>query len=94
MEIGKTGRRSQIFGIIADWLDKQQVYGLGETEEATWSYIQKVAADLGYGAPFDWEQKAINAFLIEKGAGCLACFAAWGFYHDFKVAEARNNYAA
>lgn len=39
---------------------------------------------LGYGAPFDHEQREINRMLVEQHANEFACLAVWKYYQDSK----------
>ena len=76
---------------VQTWLDKDAPQSGRCSPEQTQAYINKVTSDMGYGFPFDREQKALNAYLIKKGADLLAlCFTAWGLYHDLKLRPTSN----
>lgn len=61
-----------------------------ESQEDSQVAILKAAAEFGFGAPFDREQKAINAMLLDKCANVIVCRVAWGFYYDSKLIEAKK----
>lgn len=59
-----------------------------ETADESQVAIERACQEYGFGAPFDREQKAINAMLLEKLANVIVCRVAWGFYYDSKLIEA------
>ena len=61
-----------------------------QSEEESRDAISKASQEFGYGAPFDREQKAINAMLLDKLANVIVCRVAWGFYYDSKLIEAKK----
>lgn len=79
-----------VVSIVDDWFaDNQELVSVNsvtETEQA----IEETTQALGYGYPFDREQKAINEILIDNRASKIACMTIWGFYHDFKFALVRS----
>jgi len=80
---------SPIIETIIEWLGdmspKHTTNSLGETLTA----VSEAVLLLGYGAPFDKEQRTINALLADRLAGKIACIVVWGFYHDSKMVEAK-----
>ena len=67
---------------VMAWLEEDLPQQTKCTYEQTRAHIEKVTSNLGYGVPFDREQKALNAFLVRQGADLLACLAVWGIYHE------------
>lgn len=79
---------------ISDWLLDIPPSLQVQSDNIFQQNLDNVIARLGYGAPFDVEQRAINDMLKAKRAGKIACAIAWGYYHDYKFAETRNMSAA
>ena len=79
---------------ISEWLLDLPPSLQVESDNIFQQNLDNVIERLGYGAPFDAEQRAINDMLKAKRAGKIACASAWGYYHDYKVAEARKMSAA
>ncbi len=79
-----------IVGIVKDWLEGLPQDLTPPSEAETQSTLSAVIAEMGYGAPFDREQKTINALLLQHRASRLACLVAWGYYHDAKLIEAHS----
>ncbi len=74
-----------VIDIIEDWLktmpEKLKVGCERESEKE----LAETLSDLGYGAPFDSEQRVIKEKLIEARAGKMASLVIWGFYQDYKI---------
>ena len=79
--------------IISDWLAEMSPKQKASSRKESLMAVNEAVSLLGYGAPFDKEQRIINKMLIEKSAGKVACIVAWGFYHDYKVVEATRKAA-
>ncbi|MDB2439880.1 hypothetical protein N9W89_14300 [Hellea sp.] len=84
---------SPIITIIGDWLAQMSPTQKAASQKESVIAVNEAVSLLGYGAPFDKEQRTINKMLIEKSAGKVACIVAWGFYHDYKVVEATRKAA-
>ena len=63
-------------------------YIAGSSAEAE-KALQETLSLMGYGPPFDREQKCLNNFLLYKRANNLACLSVWGYYYDYKIASAK-----
>jgi len=61
-----------------------------DSPEESKAAVNKASEEFGFGAPFDREQKTINAMLLEKLANVIVSRVAWGFYYDSKLIEARK----
>ena len=59
-----------------------------QNPERDLSEIKQAAFMLGYGEPFDQEQRAINELLRRLGACDQICLAVWAYYHDMKMNRA------
>lgn len=80
-------------GYSLDILENVQVFLAsqnvsGQNAERDLSEIQRAAYKLGYGEPFDKEQRAINDLLCRCGASDQTCLTVWAYYHDMKMNRA------
>jgi len=50
--------------------------------------IARAIKRLGYGYPFDSEQRKLNQLLLDSLAGQAACQTAWNFYHEAQIIKA------
>lgn len=74
---------SFVVDTIHAWLLDNHSNTLGMTKNQIQTAINLTTQQLGYGEPFNAEQKAINEMLFDRKADAQTCQAAWGFYHDF-----------
>lgn len=82
---------SSITEKVSDWLLNMPPSLQVESDNIFQQNLDNVIERLGYGAPFDAEQRAINDMLKAKSAGKIACAIIWGYYHDYKFSQARNS---
>lgn len=81
---------SPVINMIEKWLSEMPSPANELETQQTENAIEKAYGALGYGYPFDWEQRAINQLLIEAKADEFRCLAAWGYYHDYKMMLAKS----
>ncbi len=77
-------------GYRSDIVDKVQLflasqYAGVQSLRRDLTEVSKAALQLGYGDPFDKEQKAINDLLCQTGASDQVCLTVWAYYHDMKL---------
>ena len=56
--------------------------------------IARAIKKLGYGYPFDREQRKLNELLLDSLAGEAACLTAWNFYHEAQIIKAAASHGA
>jgi len=81
------GYTSDIVERVKAFLEQQD--GDAENAPRDLNDVKKIAMQLGYGEPFDREQRAINELLCEAGSGDQTCLSVWAFYHDMKMNSAK-----
>ena len=81
------GYTSDIVERVKAFLEKQD--GDAENAPRDLNDVKKIAKQLGYGEPFDREQRAINALLCQAGSSDQICLSVWCFYQDMKVNTAK-----
>lgn len=74
---------SFVIDTIYAWLLDNQSVEQDLSQEQTRAAIELTTQQLGYNAPFNAEQKAINEMLFDKKANAQTCKAVWGFYRDY-----------
>lgn len=79
---------SELIERIHAWMAVSAGSAMPVTPEETRKAIAKAIRILGYGPPFDREQKQLNSLLMDAGADEMMCVAIWGYYHDFKMIQA------
>ena len=80
-------------GYTSDIIDTVRVFLTRQDIDASAQYrqlsdIKAVAIGIGYGEPFDREQRALNDLLYEAKASDELCLKIWSYYHDMKINEA------
>ena len=80
------GYRSDIVEKVQSFLASQ--YAGVQTLARELSDVKLSAVKLGYGEPFDQEQRAINDLLCRSGASDQICLTVWAYYHDMKMNRA------
>jgi hypothetical protein len=76
---------SPVIKMIENWLSEMPYPANSLEIDITRNAIEKAYSALGYGYPFDWEQRAINQLLLDAKADEFRCLVAWGYYHDYKM---------
>lgn len=79
-------KESFVIDTIHAWLLDNHQDASDISKEQTRATIDLTTEQLGYGAPFNAEQKIINEMLVDKKADAATCNAAWGFYHEYTQA--------
>lgn len=74
---------SPALSIVQDWLAYMTKSSMVETHKEALAACGWAITELGYGVPFDREQKSLNEMLVNSKADKIACLTAWGFYHDY-----------
>ena len=72
---------------VENWLANLPSKMVAATKQESQLAIYHVTEALGYGKPFDREQKAINALLVDKWADEAACKMVWDFYHELRFTD-------
>ena len=85
---------SFVIDTIHAWLLDNHQDANDISKKQTRAAIDLTTEQLGYGVPFNAEQKVINKMLIDKKADVATCNAAWGFYHEYTQANDDNAQAA
>ena len=85
---------SFVIDTIYAWLLDNRQDAIEISKEQTQAAIDLATQQLGYGEPFNAEQKVMNEMLFEKKADALTCQTAWGFYHDYTNADTESARAA
>ncbi|MGB0906430.1 MAG: hypothetical protein ACPGVT_02970 [Maricaulaceae bacterium] len=75
---------------LKEWLETMSGDMRSESNEATQLAISRAASQLGYGEPYDREQKRLNDLLVSHRANGLGCLSVWSAYHDYKIAQAHG----
>ena len=60
------------------------------SQDKCFEAIAKAIKQLGYGYPFDQEQRKLNEMLLDSLAGDAACQTAWNYYHETKMIKAKS----
>jgi len=74
-----------LMDVIEDWLKTMPEKLKVACETDSQKELNQTLTSLGYGEPFDSEQRAINEKLIQARAGGMASLVIWGFYQDYKI---------
>ncbi len=80
----------EIADVIKNSLGLKSQEGLGLSCDIVKDNVLKAAHMLGYGEPFDKEQKHLNQMLIDARASKTDCYSAWAYYFDRKMIEAKK----
>jgi len=77
---------------VQKWLESLGDHYRAASKEEAESGLKNCLEIVGYGAPFDREQRRLNTLLIVKGANTLACLTAWAYYYDYKIAMTKQKF--
>lgn len=81
------GYTSDIIERVKAFLERQDSRAVNATRDL--NDVKKIAKQLGYGEPFDREQRVINELLRRSGSGDQICLSVWCFYQDMKINTAK-----
>lgn len=82
---------SETLTTIKNWLEELPVSERTESQHDCIEAIFNAVKHVGYGYPFDRQQREINDALLASLAGEFACKTVWQYYHEAKFIEAGKN---
>jgi len=83
---------SSLLDNVQKWLEPLNEHYRADSKAEAESALQDSLKIVGFGAPFDREQRHLNNLLVFNGANKLACLTVWAYYYDYKIATAKPHF--
>ena len=81
-------QKPNIISLIADCIAKTSVSTSGKN--TNFDFAIEGAIAIGYGEPFDREQREINQMLNKANSDLQTCTQIWGYYYGYQIAQAKS----
>lgn len=92
--VKKNKYKSSLLKCVEDFLAGLSSTLIDKSDVDTWKEIDLAARSLGFGEPFDSEQRQINKMLLQKRANYIVCKVVWQHYYNCKLYNAAHPEAA
>ena len=86
-----SGHIAEIIERAQNWIASTKTSADPLSQEEVEAGIARATKLLGYGEPFDRDQKNLNQLLMDAGADQETCLVIWGYYHDYMMAQATKH---